>query len=162
MLTHAENNVTNEQKKNVAVCCFISFVVFAFKFMWIGSNVSTVSWVAMPLNREASHDARWTSIKLSGVQKKEEVKRNHSQSSADKCEQVYGLSNLRVHRISPIVNYRVDNLFSLLSKIIGINDDWRLQADRNIVCASSYAGSSGIPWLPLSLSFNFLETNKIT
>lgn len=53
-----------------------------------------------------------------------------------------------MHRISPIVNYRVDNLFSLLSKIIGINDDWRLQADRNIVCAfvhivrTSYAGSS--------------------
>lgn len=62
-----------------------------------------------------------------------------------------GLSNLRVHSAhqpSQAVrfNYRVDNLFSLLSNIIGINDDWRLSLKlklkpyHNIVCYKVHIG----------------------
>lgn len=91
---------------------------------------NTISWVPTPLNHEESHKLD----RISWERTKKPGDYVHFKGVRINKNKYMGLFNLRVQHTA-LVNYRVDNLFSLLSNIIGINDDWRLKNIVYFTCA---------------------------
>lgn len=124
MFAHAENNVTNEEENgfyaNALVC--LTLYLECQRHLTMKNLTNSIEF----LESEKKPD---DCVHFKGVR----INKN----------KYMGLFNLRVQHTA-LVNYRVDNLFSLLSNIIGINDDWRLKNIVYFTCAPVAARSLSI------------------